>query len=286
MEQLLKIIQKMLTVVGLLTLTISVAQASETSSDKLKIGVVPNVSARIIANNYQPMIEYFRAQLKREAEVSTGANFANFHQRAIQNEFDLMVTAPNLGRFAQLDGNWTPLAVFEPGVPGLLVGMSGRDNDLSKLKGKKLALANPQSLVALVGLDWLKAQGYQAGIDYETLAIANDDSLGVVLKSEEAPFAMMSMGEFNSKSPEMKKLLTIVTKFVQLPGFMLMASPKLSEAETAKIKELIFSFAQSEQGKKFLALNSFTGIAAPTQAQFELLDQYVNATRNGLTAKK
>ena len=286
MQRTIKKIFKLLAVGGFFFLTTSFAQTSEPSAEKLKIGVVPNVSARIIAANYQPMLDYFRNELKREAEVSTGSNFANFHQRALNTEFDLMVTAPNLARVAELDHQWVPLAVFEPGVPGLLVGMSGRDHQLSQLKGKKLALANPQSLVALVGIDWLKSQGYRVGIDYQTLAVANDDSLGVVLKSEEAPFAMMSMGEFNSKSPEMKKMLSVITKFVQLPGFMFMASPKLSDAERAKMQQLIFNFPQSEQGKKFLALNSFTGIATPTQAQFALLDQYVEVTRKGLTAKK
>lgn len=286
MQLLLKFLKKSLAIGGLLCLSTSFAQTSAPSAEKLRIGVVPNVSARIIATNYQPLAEYFRAGLKRDVEITTGANFPNFHQRALNNDFEIMVTAPNLGRVAQLDANWRTLAVFEPGVPGLLVGLTGRDNDLSKLKGKKLALGNPQSLVALVGIDWLKKQGLEVGKDYQTLTVANDDSLGVVLKSEEAPFAMMSMGEFNSKNPELKKQLSVVTEFVRLPGFMFMVSGTLSDADRANIEQLLQAFPASEQGQKFLALNSFTGLKAPTEAQITLLDQYVEITRKGLSIKK
>jgi len=286
MKNLLGFLRQALAIGGLLFLSTSVAQTNESSAEKLRIGVVPNVSARIIATNYQPLAEYFRTALKRDTEITTGANFPNFHQRALNQEFEIMVTAPNLGRVAQLDGNWRALAVFEPGVPGLLVGLSGQDHDLSKLKGKKLALSNPQSLVALVGVDWLKNQGYQAGTNYQTMTVANDDSLGVVLKSGEAPFAMMSMGEFNSKNPELKKQLTVVTEFVRLPGFMFMVSAKMSDADKAKIEQLLQAFPASELGKKFLALNSFTGLKVPTDAQTSLLDQYVDVTRKGLSIKK
>jgi len=286
MQRLLNTLKKIFALCGMLCVTSSFAQPNLPAADKLRIGVVPNVSARIIAVNYQPMAEYFNNELKREKNISTGANFASFHQRALNQEFELMVTAPNLGRLAQTDGKWVPLAVFEPGVPGLLVGMSGRNNELSQLKGKKLALANPQSLVALVGIDWLKSQGYQVGKDYHTLSVANDDSLGVVLKSDEAPFAMMSMGEFNSKSAELKKMLTIVTQFVRLPGFLFMVGPHVNEADRLLLKQLIERFPQSEQGKKFLALNSFTGMTVPTEAQFALLDQYLEPTRKGIAIKK
>lgn len=97
---------------------------------------------------------------------------------------------------------------------------------------------------------------------------------------------MMSMGEFNSKNPELKKSLNIVTKFVDLPGFLLMANPALPAKDLAAIEQLIEIFAESEQGKRFLALNSFKGMGKPTQEQFMFLDQYVDVTRKGLSGGK
>lgn len=253
---------------------------------ELIIGVVPNLSARIINVNYQPFADYFEKNLGRDVRITTGTSFPNFYQRALANEFQMMVTAPNLARVSQLDGNWEPVAVLEPGIPGLLVGLNSRDNNLELLRGKKLAIANPQSLVALAGLDWLDKQGLKAGRDYEIIRIANDDSLGTTLKTGEAAFAIMSQGEFNAKSPELKKILTPVNTFVRLPGFFIMVNKSLTPTEMKKIRGLIQDFPKSTQGTAFFSLSGFTGLSAPTANQIALLDAFEPATRQGLLSNK
>lgn len=253
---------------------------------ELIIGVVPNLSARVINVNYQPFADYFEKNLGRDVRITTGTSFPNFYQRALANEFQMMVTAPNLARVSQLDGNWEPVAVLEPGIPGLLVGLNSRDNNLELLRGKKLAIANPQSLVALAGLDWLDKQGLKAGRDYEIIRIANDDSLGTTLKTGEAAFAIMSQGEFNAKSPELKKILTPVNTFVRLPGFFIMVNKSLTPTEMKKIRGLIQDFPKSTQAAAFFSLSGFTGLSAPTANQIALLDAFEPATRQGLLSNK
>ena len=48
-----------------------------------------------------------------------------------------------------------------------MAGVNNADNAVQQIKGKSLALANPQSLVALVGLKWLRDQGLQADRDFK-----------------------------------------------------------------------------------------------------------------------
>jgi phosphonate transport system substrate-binding protein len=258
----------------------------QSSSSEILIGVVPNVSARIINANYQPMAEYLEKSLGRKVAITTGTNFPNFYQRALANEFQLMVTAPNLARVSQIDGNWEAVAVFEPGIPGILVGLAGRQNNLELLRGKKLAMANPQSLVALASINWLSSQGYINGKDYEILRIANDDSLGISLKTGDAPFAVMSQGEFNAKDPELKKILSPVNTFVRLPGFFIMVNATVPNTEKQKIKTLIMDFPKSEQAKQFFSLTGFTGLNAPNNEQLRFLDGFVIPTRQGLSPSK
>lgn len=260
--------------------------SSQPAKMELVIGVVPNVSARIINTNYQPLADYFEKELKQKVAITTGTNFPNFYQRARANEFQIMVTAPNLARVSQVDGNWEPVAVFEPGIPGLLVGVNGRSNNLELLRGKKLAMANPQSLVALASINWLSTQGFTNGKDYEILRIANDDSLGISLKTGDAAFAVMSQGEFNAKDAELKKLLTPVTTFVNLPGFFIMVNAGLSSVKKQQIKTLTLAFPKSEQAKSFFTLTGFTGLNQPTSEQTRFLNAFEATTRQGLTQSK
>jgi len=259
---------------------------AQTANPEVLIGVVPNISARIINTNYQPMADYFEKGLGRKVAVTTGTNFPNFYQRALANEFQIMVTTPNLARVSQVDGNWEAVAVFEPEIPGLLVGLAGRQNNLEFLRGKKLAVANPQSLVALSGINWLSSQGFVNGKDYEILRIANDDSLGISLKTGDAAFAVMSQGEFNTKDAELKKILSPVNTFVKLPGFFIMVNATVSSAEKQKMKTLILDFPKSEQAKQFFTLTGFTGLNPPTSEQLRFLDSFTGATRQGLTQAK
>jgi phosphonate transport system substrate-binding protein len=258
----------------------------QTANSDVLIGVVPNMSARLISTHYQPMADYFEKGLGRKVAVTTGTNFPNFYQRALTNEFQIMVTAPNLARVSQADGNWEAVAVFEPGIPGLLVGMAGRQNNLEFLRGKKLAVANPQSLVALAGMSWLSSQGFVNNRDYEILRMANDDSLGISLRTGEAAFALMSQGEFNAKDVELKKTLTPVNTFVKLPGFFIMINAKATSSEQQKMKSLILDFPKSEQAKQFFSSTGFTGLQPPTDDQIKFLDSFTEATRQGLSQAK
>jgi ABC-type phosphate/phosphonate transport system substrate-binding protein len=258
----------------------------QTANSEVLIGVVPNMSARMISTQYQPVADYFEKNLGRQVIVTTGTSFPNFYQRALANEFQIMVTAPNLARVSQADGNWEAIAVFEPGIPGLLVGMADRQNNLEFLREKKLAVANPQSLVALAGMNWLSSQGFVNNRDYEILRIANDDSLGISLRTGEAAFALMSQGEFNSKDTELKKILTPINTFVRLPGFFMMVNANVASGEKQKMTSLILNFQKSEQAKQFFSATGMTALQPPTDDQLKFLDSFMEATRQGLSQAK
>ena len=105
------------------------------------IGVLPNVSARVILQNYQPMRAFFERELKRRVEIATASDFRSFSAATIRGDYQMVVTAANLGRVAQLDAGWEAIAVYEPAIPGLLVAGSENANvSLEQLRGKSLAL--------------------------------------------------------------------------------------------------------------------------------------------------
>jgi len=248
-----------------------------------RIGVLPNVSARLILTSYQPMREYFERELKRGVEIATAQDFRAFAENTRRGDYQLIVTAANLGRVAQADSNWQPLAIYDPKIPAILVARADNPNaSVAQLRGKSLALANPQSLVALAGLQWLGSQGLQNGTDFKTVTAANDDSLGAVLGTGEAPLAIMSMGEFRAKTEAMRSTLRVVTEIAKLPGFLVMANPALPAAEQQRLKTLILAFPQTEEGKKFFALSGFANIRDVGEPELKPLDAFNEPTRKGL----
>jgi len=272
-----------LALAGVLSVGVASAQTAPPAEAAFNLGVLPNVNARLILTHYQPMREYFQRELKRPAQIATAPDFRQFHQATQRGDYDMIVTAPNLGRLAQVDAKWEPLAMYEPKIPALLVALaSNTDAHPRQLQGKAVALANPQSLVAMVGVKWLEEQGLKLGKDFKTVLTANDDSLGTVLNTGEAPLAIMSLGEFNAKPEAMRKTLRIVTEITKLPGFLVMANPRLPAAEKQRLKQLVLAFPQTDEGKAFFTLSGFKNIRDVSEAELKPLDDVVNDTRKGL----
>jgi len=270
--------------VSMLGIGLAWAQPTPPQASPLTLGVLPNISARLLLAQYQPWRESLAQALGRPVEVATAPHFRAFAQATAQRQYQLIVTAPNLGRVAQLDHGWVPLGVYEPGIPALLVTAAGnRDDSVQQLRGKALALANPQSLVALVGLKWLADQGVRAGTDVRIVQTANDDSLGTLLLSGEAPMAMMSQGEYRAKTEAMQKSLRIVAEMARLPGFLVMASPDLPPAERQRVQGWLLGFPDSPAGQRFLGASGFTGIRAVQARDLLFLDDFVDVTRRSLT---
>lgn len=251
----------------------------------LTLGVLPNISARVLLTHYQPMREYLQQTLGRAVEVVTANDFRAFAQATREGKYDAVVTASNLGRVAQVDSRWTPIAQYEPGIPALLVGLASREAPVTQLRGKALALANPQSLVALVGLRWLNGQGLQQGRDFQVVRTPNDDSLGAVLLNGEAPFAIMSMGEFRAKPEAMRQSLRIVRQITTVPGFFVMANPALPAAQRQRLKALILALPASADGARFFELSGFRGIREIADADLTFADPFNDLTRRGLGLK-
>lgn len=273
----------------LATLTAPAVQAQTSStanSARFTIGVLPNVSARIILNNYQPMRAYFERVLGMPVDIATGTNFQDFSSRTFKGEYDLIITAPNLGRVAQMDAQWDPVAIYEPKIPALLVALKTNTNDqLQQVRGKAVAMANPQSLVALIAKRWLAEQQLVAEVDYKALIVANDDSLGTVLNSGEAPLAVMSMGEYMAKTQAMRDTLRIVREIAKVPGFFVMANPKLATDKRRQLQSLILALPQAAEGAEFFNRSGFKTIRKIEPADMSFLDPFLGSTRQDLGLK-
>jgi phosphonate transport system substrate-binding protein len=268
---------------GLSFLLLGVLMRPAFAQQATTIGVLPNVSARVILANYQPVRAYFERELKGPVEIATAPDFRGFHERTLKGEYDIVITAANLGRVAQVDGKWEAVAIYDPPIPGLLVSAAeSKDGPVAGLRGKNLALANPQSLVALRGLQWLQEQGLQNGRDYKTTQAQNDDSLGAMIRSGEAPFAIMSMGEFRAIAEPVRNTLAIAREFAQVPGFWVMLNPKFSTEERRRLKALVLRLPSAEEGAAFFKLSGFKNIRDLPMGEQTALDAFVAATRAGL----
>jgi phosphonate transport system substrate-binding protein len=251
------------------------------AAQDLQFGVLPNVSARVILTNYRPFREYLAAALGRPVEVTTAPDFREFHARTMAGAYDLVVTASNLGRLAQVDAKLELIAGFDPPIPALLVMRKAAPvAAVEALRGKSLAVANPQSLVVLRGKNWLREQGLVVDVDYKTTWARNEDSLAQFLVSGEAPLAMMSMGEFRTIREEIRQTLDVHREFARVPNFFVLRGKEMPADRAAALRAAIARFPSTDLGREFLALANVQDIRPVPESDLAVLDGVVDETRN------
>ena len=246
----------------------------------LQFGVLPNVSPRVIIESYQPFRTYLERRLGHSTEIVTASNFKAFYANLVAGKYDLAVIAANLGRLAEVDAGLRAFAIYEPEIPGLLVVHRGKQiRDPGELRGKALALANPQSLLAMKGMEWFVAQGLRAGVDFTTLHVRNDDSLAQVLNSGEAPMAMMSLGEFRAVREDLRKELEILLEFIRVPGFLMLTGSHVDKELAMAIRNAVLELPRHPEGEEFFKRTGVRTIRAVDRAEVASLDSVLADTR-------
>jgi phosphonate transport system substrate-binding protein len=264
------------------------AQASRDEPDALVVGVLPNISAEKLMAQYEHMKHYLEALNTQKISISTSPNFKAFFESTMNGDFDLAVSAPHFARVAQLDRGLIPLVIYEPRISALLI--TPADQTLAsplELRGKVVAFANPQSLVAMYGRQWLGQQGLQAGKDFEVRGPRTDLGVGRMLLTGEATAAIMSNGEFRALPPEESARLKIAQTIAQIPNFVVLANPRLNRALMARLKTQLKGFlANQDDGAAFANATGITAMNDANEAQLRELDGYVEQTRSAMGIAK
>lgn len=247
----------------------------------LEFGIVPNLTARVLLMQYQPVREYLERELKRPVRVSSAASWNEFDQRTKKNEYDIIVTSANWARLAQVDRGYELVGAWTPNLKGFII--HEKKNPLATiadLRGKTLATSNAQSIVALRGMKWLSEQGLVRDKDFKTASAANDESVGHLILRGEAVAALCSNGEFKNIPENVRNQLDIFAQVADVSAFIVLTNPKMNMQEAQEIRVAFSKFLPAtEDGKKFTALTGITGMLALKDIDVHALDAYLDETR-------
>jgi phosphonate transport system substrate-binding protein len=258
------------------------AQARAQSASAFQVGVVPNVSARIILINYRPMREYLAEKLGRPVEIATATDLREFQRRTLDGAYDLVFTPANLALVAEEDGKLEVLGGFEPPIPALFVTRKDAPAPSHEaLRGKALALANPQSLVAMAAKANLAGAGLRADVDYRPIWARNEDSLAQLLSGSDTPMAAMSMGEFRILRDEIRQTLEF-REFARVPNFIALAGKPMAPEALGRLRALLNGFAETDLGREFQSLTGVQRIRSVPDADRAVIAPVLAETRAAL----
>ena len=258
------------------------------ADNTLVIGVLPNVAAATLIPQYENLKRYLERVGGQKVRIVVPGNFKLFFDSMMNGEFDLAVSAPHFARVAQLDRSMTPLVIYEPRINALLIAPIDSSFTVARdLRERALAFANPTSLVAMYGQQWLRQQNLEAGKDYEVRGARTDLGVGRMLLSGDVVAAVMSNGEFRALPPEESSRLKVIEVFARIPNFIVMAHPRLERDRITKLRAQFKGFlVEGEDGAAFAKATGLSGMADADDAQLKELDPFVALTRRAMGVGK
>lgn len=251
----------------------------------LRLGVIPNVSSRVLMNQYEPLREYLSKTLpSATVTVETGPDWPSFYQAVKAQQFDLFALPAHVARLAQIQLGSSPVAMFSGKIRGILI--ASKDNKetevASIIRGQKVLLANPASLVAFEGERWLETRHQLAtGRDFELTRVRNDDSIGLALARGEASAGILSAAEFNVHPEPVRDRLRTVAVIGDFPSFFLMSGKHLPEATIKTVKTALAGFSSaSAEGELFAQRTGGQRLILDfADSELRAVDPFVERTR-------
>ena len=263
---------------------VAAAPAVPAADGALVIGVLPNVAASLLLPQYEYMRRYLERGGGQKVRIVVPANFKVFFDATMAGEYDLAVAAPHFARVAQQERGMVPLVTYEPRINALMVVPADSTVTGPKdLRERVVAFANPQSLVAMYGVQWLRGQGLEAGKDFEVKGARTDLGVGRMLLSGDAVAAIMSNGEFRALPADESSRLKIGEVFARIPNFITIAHPRLERDKINRLRTQLKAFlADADDGAAFARATGFSGITDVDDAQMRELDPYSPQTRRAM----
>lgn len=266
------------------TATAAPAPAAAPPAAELVLGVLPNIAPAMLASQYDNVKRYLERVGGHKVRVVVPPNFKAFFDNMMKGEYDVAVAAPHFARVAQAERTMLPLVMYEPRINALLVATSEATvTGPRDLASKAIGFANPQSLVAMYGQQWLRQQQMEPGRDYEVKGARTDLGVGRMLLTGDVAAAIMSNGEFRSLPADEQPRLKIVEAFARIPNFVLMVHPRIDRDRQARLKaQLKDLLADKDDGAAFGKATGFTGVVDADETQLRELDAYVAPTKRAM----
>ncbi|HHI76153.1 MAG TPA: phosphate/phosphite/phosphonate ABC transporter substrate-binding protein [Gammaproteobacteria bacterium] len=246
----------------------------------LVLGVFPYFSPEQLATLYRPLADHLEARLGRPVRLVSAPDFATFKRRTAAGRYDILVTAPHLGRIAERRNGYRWLALTRNRSEAVFV--SRRDSGihtLGDLRGRRLALPPPLAIVHQMALETLERLGMEPQHDLRLLPRkSHDQALYAVIQgdADAAAFGLPTWRRY--RAPE-KRALVVIGRSASIPGFAILAHPRLGEPLLERLREALFAFPDTAEGRHFFDATALEGVRPVTHADRALLDHYLARIR-------
>lgn len=231
------------------------------SPEPIRFGLFPSLIPRTLIGMYEPMRKYVETAVGRPVQLFSSPDFISFARRTSQSDYDIVLTAPHLAYLAANNDGYTPVACYKNGIKTILV-VRRKDAAMppERLRGKVVAIPDPEALVTYVGQDMLREHGLQPERDYTLLRARGHQGAAMAVVQGNADMAFMGAFPFNQLSDEIKARISVYAESPVYPAQYFLVSQRLSPATRKAVQQALIRFSRTREGRELIAQSQFGDI--------------------------
>lgn len=254
---------------------ISLPAWAGSATDELVFGVYPYLSSSQTVERFAPLGDHLAKTLGRPVSLRSAPDFEKFIERTRQGEYDIIFTAPHMGRLAEKRDGYR--AIAQTGYSIVVVALTRKDGPINKitdLKGRSLAVGAKLSMSYQMVDRELEKHGLTIGRDVRFVNTANFSNVLESLVRNEADAGATGTLLWDSAPPEKLNVLREIWRSQPVPGFLLLAHPRIGAAALQRLEQALFDFGNTLAGKAYFEQTQQIDFRSVDAATLKRIDPY------------
>ncbi len=232
-------------------LLILLATSSNSLSQTYTFGVVPQQSAKKLAQIWTPILAHISAETGHQLQFQTAKNIPTFEKRLADGAYDLAYMNPyHYTVFHKSPGYKAFARRDQQKISGIIVVHKDSSYKyLSDLDGMKLAFPSPAAFAASI---LTRSQLEMDNINFTPNYVSSHDSVYLTVSKNIFAAGGGVVRTYNNTDPKVKKNLRILWKTEAYTPHAFAAHPKTPENVIKDIQKSMQNLSKSEKGKALL----------------------------------
>lgn len=226
--------------------------SAATQENALVFGVYPYLSPSQVVTQFKPLADHLAARLGRPVNLVSAPDFGSFIERTARGEYDIVFTAPHMGRLAETRDGFRPLA--QTGYAIVIVVLAPKNgplHSLANLGGRSIAIGAKLSMTYQIVDRALGEHGLAIGRDVKFVDAASFSNVPASVLHGEADAGATGTLLWDDAPAAQRADLREIFRSQPVPGFLLLGHPRLGGQTLAGLNKALEDFKETSAGREY-----------------------------------
>jgi len=242
----------------------------------IKFAVFPYVTPVQLVKFHEPLRALMEQTLGQRVTLITAPSFKEFIKRTHAGDYDIILTAPHLGRLAEVEDGYQRVAHTMHEVQGIYLATKASGiHDLHDLQGKVVTLVGRAAIITQMVEHQLRGLGLEDGKNIHfRFTRTHNNAMYAPLRGE-TDASVTGVLLWRKIGQHDRDKMQVIGKTPVAPGFMVMTRKDFDAGQRKKLETLLLSLRDLAKGRQYLETTGLRYFEKISDEEMTALDPYI-----------